>query len=88
MTLEITHQSIEVKRVSLYDMPVGSIGMDDEGYYFYRTSTQATCLNDPGHSYANPPRKPDVTLLPSGTTLKMIVRSGSHSTVDSEVEED
>lgn len=61
--------------ITLYHMPVGSIGITETGAYYLRTDQTATCINRPTSTFPSiqPSSKIFVTILPPGTIITMEV---------------
>lgn len=63
-------------QVTIADMPAGSLGMTDDGNYFYRTFEGACCLTEFDQSFsrnANNVKDVTVTLLKPGERVTLEV---------------
>ena len=85
---EVTHEiPSSTELFFLKDMPVGSIGVTQDGIYYYATKYSVICLSDVDQSYhGNKGRIPNyltgrVRLLPPGTKVTVTVSqySSCHS---------
>ncbi len=74
--ITITHEMPEqIKKVDLYHMTVGQIGLTKDGKYFLRTTYTAACLNETGSTYSSLQKETAVyvRILPPGTKITIEV---------------